>query len=176
MEPVPTQTAYSNDGETPLETAARLEAQQDHTGAQARQEEQEADTLVADIDQHVARTDPASLPEAERQLNDWQIPSDPLEGVPGNVALEPNVESEPPVSVFSAHSESEANIVRGLLEASGIPAVINTLSSPALGGVFQPDETRWGDLLVSASFATAAQAVIADATATGAADQEDSHA
>ena len=167
MEPVPTQTAYSSDGETPLETAARLEVQQDHGGAQARQEEQEADTLVADIDQYVARTDPAFLPEAEKQLNDWQIPSDPLEGVPGNVVLEPNVEGEPLVSVFSAHSEPEANIVRGLLEASGIPTVINTLSSPALGGVFQLDETRWGDLLVSASHAADAQAVIADATASG---------
>lgn len=167
MEPVPTQAAYSSDGETPLETAARLEVQQDRGGAQVRQEEQEADTLVADIDQYVARTDPASLPEAEKQLNDWQIPNDPLEGVPGNVALEPNVEGEPLVAVFSAHSEPEANIVRGLLEASGIPTVINTLSSPALGGVFQLDETRWGDLLVSASHAADAQAVIADATASG---------
>ena len=173
MEPAPTQTAYLNDsegGETPLETAARLEAQQDSGAAQVRQEEQEADTLVADIDQYVARTDPASLPEAEQQLNDWQIPNDPLEGVPGNVALLPNVEGDLLVSVFSAHSEAEANIVRGLLEASGIPAVINTLSSPALGGVFQPDETRWGDLRVPASLAAAAQAVIAEATASGSAD------
>lgn len=172
MEPVSSQTPYLNgtDGETPLETAARREELGDRSGAQARQEELEADTLVADIDLYVAQTDPAFLPEAERQLNDWQIPNDPLQGVPGNVALEPNVESEPLVSVFSAHSESEANIVRGLLEASGIPTVINTLSSPALGGVFQLDETRWGDLRVSASSAAAAQAVIADAMATGSAE------
>ena len=71
------------------------------------------------------------------------------------------------MAIFSAQSESEANIVRGLLEASGIPATINTLSSPALGGVFQSDETRWGDILVSASEAEAAQAAIAEATATG---------
>ena len=169
MEPAQTQTAYliEGEGETPLETAARLEAQQDRGGGQTRQEEHEADVLVADIDQYVAQTDPASLPEAERELDAWQIPTDPLEGVPGNVVFQPNVEGEPLVAIFAAQSESEANIVRGLLEASGIPATINTLSSPVLGGVFQPDETRWGDVLVSAPEAEAAQAAIAEATASG---------
>ena len=169
MEPAQTQAAYLNEGEgeTPLETAARLEAQESRGGAQARQEEHEADRLVADIDQYVAQTDPASLPEAERELDAWQIPTDPLEGVPGNVVVQPNVEGEPLVAIFAAQSEAEANIVRGLLEAYGFPATINTLSSPALGGVFQPDETRWGDILVSASEAEAAQAAIAEATASG---------
>ncbi len=175
MEPAQTQTAYLNagDGETPLETAARLEAQQNRASTQARKEEQEADVLVADIDSYVAQTDPASLPEAERELDAWQIPTDPLEGVPTDRVFAPNVESEPLVPIFSAQTESEANIVRGLLEASGIPAVINPLSGPALGGIFQPDETRWGDLLVSASHAAAAQAAIAEATASGSATQED---
>ena len=170
MEPAQPQTPYLNEGEgeTPLETAARLEAQGNSRGAQTRQEEHEADVLVADIDQYVAQTDPAFLPEAERELNAWQIPTDPLEGVPDNVVFQPNVEGEPVVAIFSAQTESEANIVRGLLEASGIPAAINTLSSPVLGGVFQSDETRWGDILVSASEAEAAKAVIAAATATGA--------
>ena len=169
MEPAQTHTAYLNEGEgeTPLETAARLEALQSRSGGQARQEEHEADRLVADIDQYVAQTDPASLPEAERELEAWQIPTDPLEGVPSNVVFQPNVEGEPLVAIFSAQSEAEAGIVRGLLEASGIPATINTLSSPALGGVFQSDETRWGDILVSASEAEAAQAAIAEATASG---------
>lgn len=175
MEPAQPQTPYlqsgSNEGvETPLETAARLEAQQSRTGGQARQEEQEADVLVANIDQYVAQTDPALLPEAERELEAWQIPTDPLEGVPGNVTFEPNVEGEPLVPIFSAQTESEANIVRGLLEASGIPATINTLSGPALGGIFQPDEARWGNILVSASEAEAAQAAIAEATAAGSED------
>lgn len=167
MEPAPTQTPYLSESETPLETAARLQVQRDRSGGQTRQEEQEADTLVADIDAYVAKTDPASLPEAERELEAWQIPTDPLEGVPANIVLDPNVEGEPLVTIFSAQTESEANIVRGLLEASGIPTFVNTLSSPALGGVFQPDETRWGDLLVSASRAEAASAAIAEATATG---------
>lgn len=169
MEPAQTRTAYSNEGEgeTPLETAARLEVQQSRTSTQNRQEEHEANVLVADIDHYVAQTNPASLPEAERELEAWQIPTDPLEGVPGNVTFQPNVEGEPLVAIFSAQSESEANIVRGLLEASGIPAAINSLSGPALGGIFQPDETRWGDILVSASEAEAAQAAIAEATASG---------
>ena len=169
MEPAQTQTAYLNEGEgeTPLETAARLEAQGSRSSTQAQQEEHEADVLVADIDQYVAQTDPASLPEAERELEAWQIPTDPLQGVPSNVVFQPNVEGEPLVAIFSAQSEAEASIVRGLLEASGIPATINTLSSPALGGVFQPDETRWGDILVSAPEAEAARAAIAEATASG---------
>lgn len=171
MEPAQPQSAYSNEQlesepETPLEIAARTQAQQDTGGAQTRRDEHEADVLVADIDQYVAQTDPASLPEAERELEAWQIPTDPLEGVPGDVALEPGVEGEPLVPIFSAQSESEANIVRGLLEASGIPAMINTLSGPALGGIFQPDETRWGDILVAPSDAEAAQAAITEATQT----------
>jgi hypothetical protein len=150
--------------ETPLEAAARAEAEQDHIGAQTRREEQEADRLVADIDAYVAQTDPASLPEAENALNAWTIPNDPLEGVPDNIVFEPNTEGEPLVPIFAAQTESEANIVCGLLEASGIPAVLNKLSSPVLGGIFQPDETRWGDILVSSSLAGAAQAAIAEAT------------
>ena len=171
MEPAQTQTPYLSEGEreTPLETAARLEAQQ---GRSSTQEEHEADVLVADIDQYVAQTDPASLPEAERELNAWQIPTDPLEGVPGNVVFEPNVEGEPLVAIFSAQTESEANIVRGLVEASGIPATINPLSGPALGGIFQSDETRWGDILVSSSEAEAAQEAIAEATAAGSEDDD----
>ena len=172
MESAQPQAAYSNEQqngsepETPLEIAARMEAQEDTHGAQTRRDEHEADVVVGDIDQYVAQTDPDSLPAAERALEAWQIPIDPLEGVPGNVALEPGVEGEPLVPIFSAQSESEANIVRGLLEASGIPAMISSLSGPALGGIFQPDETRWGDILVAPSDAEAAQAAITEATQT----------
>ncbi len=164
MEQAQSETPYSNGSETPLEIAARADAETEGHGGQARREEHEANVLVGDIDQYVAETDPGSLPEAERQLDAWQIPTNPLEGVPDNVALEP--ESEPLVAVFAAQSEAEANIVRGLLEASGIPAFVNALSGPALGGIFQPDETRWGEILVSSSEADAARAAIAEATAT----------
>lgn len=156
-------------GETPIEVAARREAAQQSEeargAAQTRREEREADVLVADIDSHVARTDPASLPEAEQALNDWEIPTDPLEGVPENVALSPDKESEPLVAVFAAQNESEANIVRGLIEAAGIPAVFDGLPAPIMGNVFQAGESRWADILVPARLADQARAAIAEATA-----------
>jgi len=157
------ETAYADEGETPLEAAVRAEAAEERGAAQTRREEQEADRLVGDIDTYVAKTDPASLPEAERALNDWQIPSDPLEGVPDNVAVAPGVEGEPLVSVFAAKNETEANIVRGVLEASGIPAVFDGLPAPILGSIFQAGETRWGDLLVPARLAEKAREAIAEA-------------
>lgn len=156
-------------GETPLETAARLEAAQNRAeergAVQTRREEQEADVLVADIDSYVARTDPASLPAAEQALNDWQIPTSPLEGVPDNVALNPDEEGDPLVAIFAAQTETEANIVRGLLEASGIPAVFDSLPAPIMGNIFQAGESRWGDILVPARLADQARAAIAEATA-----------
>lgn len=165
----PMDTPVETTAETPLEAAARREAAQnlpqERAAAQARHEEQEADRLVADIDAYVARTDPDSLPEAEQALNDWQIPTDPLEGIPDNVALNPEAETEPLVAVLAAGSEMEANIVRGLLEAAGIPATFDGLPSPMLGNVFQAGETRWADVLVPARLADQARAAIAEATA-----------
>jgi len=162
---------YHQSSETPLEAAARLEESgtlpQERAAAHTRQQEQEADLLVADIDAYVARTDPDSLPEAEQALDDWQIPNDPLEGVPDNVALDPEAHAEPLVAVLAAGSEMEANIVRGLLEAAGIPATFDGLPSPMLGNVFQAGETRWADVLVPARLADQARAAIAEATASG---------
>ncbi|MDQ2800169.1 MAG: hypothetical protein M3Y13_11055 [Armatimonadota bacterium] len=157
------------EGETPLEAAARQEAAQQSEeargAAQTRREEQEADILVADIDSHVARTDPASLPAAEQALNDWEIPTSPLEGVPDNVALNPDEEGDPLVAVFAAQTESEANIVRGLIEAAGIPAVFDGLPAPIMGNIFQAGESCWGDILVPARLADQARAAIAEAAA-----------
>ena len=150
-------------GETPLEAAIRRESPKEREAAQTRREELEADRLVGDIDTYVAETDPASLPEAEQALNDWEIPSNPLEGVPDTFAVAPGDEGRPLVSVFAAKNEAEANIVRGVLEASGIPVVFDGLPSPILGSVFQVGETRWGDLLVPAGQADEARAAISDA-------------
>ena len=151
--------------ETPLEAAARADESQQHGAAQTEREEREADTLIADIDAHVARTDPASLPEAEQALNAWEIPTSPLDGVPENVVFPPGEEGDPLVPVFAAQTEMEANIVRGLLEASGIPATFDGLPAPALGNIFQAGEARWGDILVPARLADQARAAIAEATA-----------
>ena len=152
--------------------SANLETAETPLEAATRHEEQEADMLVADIDAYVAETDPDSLPEAEQALNDWQIPTDPLAGVPDNVALNPDAETEPLVAVLAAGSEMEANIVRGLLEAAGIPATFDGLPSPMLGNVFQAGETRWADVLVPARLADQARAAIAEATATAQTDNQ----
>lgn len=151
-------------GETPLERAARAEADaQTGEGADAR-DEREADAVIGDVGDYVARTDPAGLPGAQAQLDAWQIPTDPLEGVPGDVALRPGEEGEPLVSVFSAGTESEANIVRGLLESEGVPAIFRDASAPgAYGSVFGVAEARWGDLLVGAAQADLARQIIAAA-------------
>lgn len=161
---------YANTGdiptrdETPLEAAARTEAAQNLGASQDRREEREADMLMADIDSHVARTDPASLPAAEQALDQWEIPSDPLAGVPGDVALAPGEEGEPLVAVFAAQSESEANIVRGVIEAAGIPVTFDGLPAPIMASIFQAGEARWGDILVPARLADQAHAAVAEAT------------
>ena len=162
------ESAYQDNKETPLEAAARAETGQQNGDAQTLREEHEADLLVGDIDSYVAETDPASLPEAEQALNDWEIPVDPLEGIPANMAVAPGVEGEPLVSVFAAKNETEANIVRGVLEASGIPAVFDGLPSPILGNIFQAGETRWADILVPSRLADQASAAIADALSSAA--------
>jgi hypothetical protein len=138
--------------ETPLEQSVRREAEAAET-----REEREADTLVADIDAYVGETDPASLPEAEAALNAWQIPSDPRDsgaGAGDNEDLEP---------IFSAGSEAEAAIVRGVLESQGIPTMLDGLPAPILGNVFQAGEDRWGDILVPAGQAQEARALIQSA-------------
>ena len=158
-------SAYEEEAiETPLERAARADAEaQTDAGADAR-DEREADTVIGDVGDYVARTDPAALPDAQAQLNAWEIPTDPLEGIPGDVALHPGEEGEPFVSVFSAGTESEANIVRGLLESEGIPVVFRDSSAPGpYGSVFGVAESRWGDLLVGAGQADLARQIIAAA-------------
>ncbi len=140
--------------ETPLERAARVEARD----ADARAEH-EADTLIADIDAYVGETDPASLTEAEAALNAWQIPDDPRDtgaGAADGEALEP---------VFAAGSEAEAAIVRGVLEAQGVPTMLDGLPTRTLGNVFQAGEDRWGDILVPAGQAEEARALIRAAQA-----------
>lgn len=134
--------------ETPMEKAVRERAE----WTPDAQAEREADIVISDIDAYVAETDPAALPAAEAALESWQMPTDPLE----TGAAEPG----PLEVVFSAGSESEANIVQGLLEAAGIPTIINVVSMPSYGGVFATGEARWGDLLVPASLAAQSRAIL----------------
>ena len=140
--------------ETPLERAGRQEA----LNTDDAREEREADVLVADIDSYIAETDPASLPEAEAQLNAWQIPADPLDaGVAGDGGSL--------VAIFAAQTEAEAAIVRGVLEAQGIPTTLDGLPTGILGNVFQAGEDRWGDILVPGHQADEARALLSAANA-----------
>lgn len=125
--------------------------------------EREADAVVADVDDYVARTDPSSLPQAEQALEEWHIPVSPFEGV-SETALPDGAQTIPLVSVLSVGTESEANIVRGMLEAEGIAVIVHEVATPAYGSVFSVSEARWADLLVSASDAERAQQVIQAAT------------
>ncbi len=147
--------------ETPLERAARAEAET--PGASDARDEQEADTLVADIDHYVAQNDPGSLPQAEAELNAWEIPTSPLDGVSTEGVLPDGEERAPLVAVFSGYSEAEVNIVRGLLEADGIAAVVREVATPSVGSIFSVSEGRWGDILVAPEQADAARAAIAAA-------------
>ncbi len=123
------------------------------------QAEREADAVVADVDDYVARTNPSSLAQAEQALEEWQIPSSPFDGV-SETALEEGVETVPLVSVMSVRTESEANIVRGLLESEGVAVIFREVATPAYGSVFSVSEARWADLLVSAADAERAKQVI----------------
>ncbi len=153
--------------ETPLEAAVRQEAAGSSLAGQNRREEEEADRVIADVDDYVARTDPSSLPVAERELDAWEIPSDPLAGVPDDVAIDPEADTPPLVSVFEASSETEANIVRGVLEAAGIPVTFDGVPAPVLGSILETGSARWGGLLVPASEADAARAEIESALESG---------
>ena len=153
--------------ETPLEAAARQEAINNSLAGQNRREEEEADRVIADVDDYVTRTDPASLPVAERELDAWEIPTDPLAGIPDDIAIDPDAYTPPLVSVFDATSETEANIVRGVLESAGIPVTFDNVPAPILGSILETGSARWGGLLVPASEADAARAEIASALESG---------
>ncbi len=149
--------------ETPLERAARAEALGDTRRGGDTEAEHEADIAVGDVDEYVAITDPAALAEAEAALNAWEVPTSPFDGVPGDVALHPGEDGEPLVSVFSARTESEANIVKGLLESQDIAAIFREVATPAYGSIFSVSESRWADILVADGQAQAARDAIQDA-------------
>ena len=143
-----------NTVETPLERAVRLDSDPNKYDVR---DEREADVVVGDIDEYVAETDPTSLLAAEEQLNAWQIPSDP-----SGVASPANSDGKL-VSVLAAQSESEANIVAGLLQSSGIRATFGNGASHILGEVPSMVGSCWAELLVPEERADEARKVISDA-------------
>ncbi len=131
----------------------------EHAATEETRAEREADAVVADVDDYVARTNPASLAQAEQALEEWQIPVTPFDGV-SETALTGDEATVPLVSVLSVGTESEANIVRGLLESEGIAVIFREVATPAYGSAFSVSEARWADLLVSAADADHARQVI----------------
>jgi len=119
--------------------------------------ESEAVVLVDDIDSYVAQTDPQHLAEAEAELADWTVPNDP-----SAQAIDAG-DATVIVGVFSAYSEIEANIVKGVLDAAGIPAAFDNQGGSVMGGIFAAGEQVWADVVVPESYAEAAKAALAEA-------------
>jgi len=154
--------------ETPLERAARLEAVDPAVRAQ-EEHHREATIVMQDVEDYIAETDPASLTDAAAQISAWKMPED--EDL-GSGTGEP-MDSSTMTAVFSAGSEAEANIVRGVLHSEGIPAAFDSIPSPAMGHVFSVSESAWADIVVPAEFVDAARAAIANALSAGADDDSE---
>jgi hypothetical protein len=57
------------------------------------------------------------------------------------------VESSELVSVYKAYDEITAHLVKGALEAEGIPAVVQSRQVPWMDGVMTMGEGYWGDVM-----------------------------
>jgi|GEM_PF-3814599 hypothetical protein len=75
-----------------------------------------------------------------------------------------SADSLPPVVVYTATSEEDGEIVRGLLESEGIEVVLTTSGSPVYGQVFGIAEGQWGEVLVAPGDAERAKAILAAAS------------
>lgn len=156
-------TSIEQKPETPLERAMRAEVEKEQREDSRSEDERDADVAVGDVGDYIAETDPSALTAAEEQLNAWKVPTSPFDGLSDYAGRNPSRSELPLESVFSARSESEANIVKGLLESEGIAAIFREVATPAYGSIFSAGESRWADILVSSSDATAARAAIEDA-------------
>jgi hypothetical protein len=66
-----------------------------------------------------------------------------------------------PVVVYTASSEEDGEIVRGLLESEGIPVILTTAGSPIYGEVFSIGEGQAGEILVAPADAERAKSILA---------------
>jgi hypothetical protein len=64
------------------------------------------------------------------------------------------------VAVYAAPDQMTAEIVRGALEAEGIPAVIGEQVTGAMGPILPVGEGYWGEVHVPASLAEQARDII----------------
>lgn len=86
----------------------------------------------------------------------------------------PEGEIEETVAVFAAPDSVTAELVRGSLEAEGIPAVIGEQVAGAYSGAFTLAEGYWGEVRVNPEHEETARALIAgfDAGQNRASDEE----
>ncbi|HEX5323740.1 MAG TPA: DUF2007 domain-containing protein [Capsulimonadaceae bacterium] len=68
--------------------------------------------------------------------------------------------SASPVVVFEASSDDEGQIIRGILESEGIPAIYNDQTAPILGDALSFTTDHSGDVMVSPSDVERAKALI----------------
>jgi hypothetical protein len=155
-------TSGAQNLETPIERAVEQEEREETPKWQAQRDRAEANAVLSDIKDFVAQSDPASLPEAQAELSAWKIPVDaPYSNDPKED------ENAPLTSVYSVSSESEAYIVRGLLEAAGVPAMLREVDAPIYGSSMPSGEGRWGDILVAQHLADEARQIIASSIEPG---------
>jgi hypothetical protein len=83
--------------------------------------------------------------------------------------------TEPTVAIFAAGDAVTAEVVRGMLEAEGITALIGEQVTSAYGGAFAVGEGFWGEIRVPASQEEAARALLSgyDAGDSSAGDTEE---
>jgi hypothetical protein len=159
--------------ETPIMHAAIEENLYPDAGEDARRQT-EADNVLGDVEEFVESTDPSSLAEAEAELSEWKVPEDPLEEVPDFVSEKDEVlDPGPMVPVFDAGSEMEAQLIIGILSASGIPSMLDNFASRAWGESIGVAQASWGHVLVAQEHAAQARAAIESAKEAGAQSQTD---
>jgi hypothetical protein len=135
---------------TPLERASWAEQHKDELDAARSQAETEQ--LLDDIEDYVAETDPADLPEADAQLSQWSAPNAAAAPYawPGDGELVP---------VRSVGTEAEGIVIKGVLDDAGIPAVLAGTPTPYLGAIVV-GQGHWGAVLVPSNQVEAATAAI----------------
>lgn len=143
--------------ETPIERAGRLESEENQKLLSDEREEHQADLLIKDIDEYVLETDNSRATEAEKELDAWEIPVDPLE------EYDLTLTEGPLVPVYTAQTEAEGNIISGVLQAAGIPCTFDNYAAPVLGNAISTGEARWADVMVPEEYVDAAKQAIQDA-------------
>jgi hypothetical protein len=99
--------------------------------------------LKEDIEDYVQETAPEDLPEAERQIANWQ----PTVG-DGPPEIVSSAEDARPTPVFDATDEIAARLVESLLQSEGIDVMVEQHIVPGLDTARQMDEGIWGQVFV----------------------------